>query len=89
MLTTLLTIGSCLALGAFIFSLKLNSRRRSISAFALFVAMLSLLLYSLYPGYERVLGTLAIVAAGVYAVLAIKERNARRGVSSDDSDKGE
>jgi len=52
MLVNLLTVGACFALGAFVFSLKLGNRRRSISAFALFVAMLSLMLYALYPQFE-------------------------------------
>lgn len=82
MFSILLTIGSCCALGAFVFSLKLGNRNRSISTFALFAAMVLLLLYSLYPGYQIVLGPLAIVAAGVYAVLAIKDRNGDRDDTS-------
>lgn len=89
MLSTLLTIGSGCALGAFVFSLKLEDRRRSRSTFALFVAMLLLLLYSLYPAYGWLLAGPAIVAAGVYAFLALKQPAIDDEESSDGSDKDE
>lgn len=89
MLSTLLTIGSGCALGAFVFSLKLGDRRRSRSTFALFVAMLLLLLYSLYPAYEGLLGALAIVAAGVYAFLALRRPAIDDDGSSSESGKDE
>lgn len=81
MLLNLLTLGACFSLGALLFAIKIGERRRIQSTATLFVAMLALMLYAMYPQYEAVLGGIAIASAVVYAVIAL------RGRSADQDDK--
>ncbi|MDA3922281.1 MAG: hypothetical protein PF501_16625 [Salinisphaera sp.] len=77
MLLNLLTLGACFSLGALIFAIKLGGRERVQSSAALFITMLAMLLYVLYPEFGVLFGVIAIVSALVYAVTSLRGRKAR------------